>query len=136
MSKFLLFFCLTFLAINSFAQTQLEMNEEAYKSYKKVDNELGVVYKKVLIKYAKNIEFINALKASERLWIQFRDAELKMMYPAENAHWEYGSMYPMCVNIYMEELTQKRLDQLKKWLMPVSDGEACTGSLGFYESIK
>lgn len=133
MSKYFLFFCLTFVTINSFAQTQLEMNEESYRSYKKVDDELGVVYKKILTKYAKNIEFINALKASERLWIQFRDAELKMMYPAADKRMAYGSMYPMCVNYYMEELTAKRVEQLKTWLKPVRDGESCTGSIGNFE---
>ena len=133
MSKYLLFFGLTLLTINSFAQTQLEMNEESYRSYKKVDDELGVVYKKILTKYAKNIEFINALKASERLWIQFRDAELKMMYPAADKRMAYGSMYPMCVNYYMAELTEKRVEQLKTWLKPVRDGESCTGSIGNFE---
>ena len=134
MSKYLLFFVLTLFTINSFAQTQLEMNEESYRSYKKVDDELGVVYKKILTKYAKNIEFINALKASERLWIQFRDAELKMMYPALEKSFAYGSMYPMCVNYYLEELTAKRVEQLMHWLKPVRDGESCTGSKGNFES--
>jgi uncharacterized protein YecT (DUF1311 family) len=133
MFKYFLFFCLTFVTINSFAQTQLEMNEEAYRSYKKVDDELGIVYKKILTIYAKNIEFINALKASERLWIQFRDAELKMMYPAADKSMAYGSMFPMCVNYYMEELTAKRVEQLKTWIKPVRDGESCTGSIGNFE---
>jgi hypothetical protein len=33
-----------------YAQSQSEMNNEALNSYKKVDNELGVVYQRILKK--------------------------------------------------------------------------------------
>jgi uncharacterized protein YecT (DUF1311 family) len=130
-SKKLMLLCLVFcLCINVFSQNQGQMNEEAYMNYKKVDNELGVVYQKIISKYANKTEFINALRASERLWIQFRDAELKMKFPAANPKMEYGSMYPMCFSSYLQELTIARINQLKRWLKPPSEGEACNGSLG------
>ena len=129
---FTLFICLTSLSIAN-AQTQMEMNDEAFKSYKKTDAELGRVYQKILVKYAKNVAFINALRSSERLWIQFRDAEVKMMYPAADSRSEYGSMYPLCLYSYLESLTRSRITQLSQWLKEPADGDGCSGSIGSFE---
>lgn len=115
-----------------FAQSQAQMNNDSYVSYKKVDNELGVVYQKVINKYSKNPDFINALRASERLWIQLRDAEIKMRFPANDPRLEYGSVYPMCVNIYLENITKTRINYLKEWLQSTDGGDVCSGSLGAY----
>ena len=42
-----------------FAQSQAQMNNDSYVSYKKVDDELGVVYQKVIKKYSKNQTLID-----------------------------------------------------------------------------
>ena len=55
---------------------------KAYSDYQKLDKQLGVVYQKVIKEYASDGDFIAALRASERLWIQFRDAEVKLKFPA------------------------------------------------------
>ncbi len=126
-----LFFSIMFTQF-LFAQSQAQMNNDSYVSYKKVDNELGVVYQKVINKYSKNPDFINALRASERLWIQLRDAEIKMRFPANDPRLEYGSVYPMCVNIYLENITKTRINYLKEWLQSTDGGDVCSGSLGAY----
>ncbi len=128
--KLILTILLIFLCFNLFSQTQGQLNEEAFVRYKKVDNELSVVYQKIISKYANKTEFINALRASERIWIQFRDAEVKMKFPAANPKFEYGSMYSMCINDLLRELTLTRLNELKIWLQPISEGETCNGSIG------
>ena len=130
MKKILGILLFTFCISTSFAQTQFEMNDEAFNIYKKVDNELGVVYKLILKKYAKNIKFINSLRASERLWIQFRDAEVKMMFPSDNPRMTYGSMYPLLYYGYLTELTRIRLKQLKIWANPRQ--QDMQGSVGDY----
>ncbi len=121
---------MTFSLNSLFAQTQIEMNNDAFNSYKKVDNELGVVYQLILKKYAKNTKFINALRASERLWIKFRDAEVKMMYPSDDTRFSYGSMYPLLYHGYLEELTRTRIKQLKLWAYPKQ--QDTQGSIGDY----
>jgi uncharacterized protein YecT (DUF1311 family) len=126
-----LFFSIIFTQF-SFAQSQAQMNNDSYISYKKVDDELGVVYQKVIKKYAKNPDFIAALRASERLWIQLRDAEIKMRFPAKDPRFEYGSVYPMCVNIYLESITKTRISYLKEWLQNADGGDVCSGSVGAY----
>jgi uncharacterized protein YecT (DUF1311 family) len=130
MKKIIFLLVLTFSLNSLFAQTQIEMNNDAFNSYKKVDNELGVVYQLILKKYAKNTKFINALRASERLWIKFRDAEVKMMYPSDDPRFSYGSMYPLLYHGYLEELTRTRLNQLKLWAYPKQ--QDTQGSIGNY----
>jgi hypothetical protein len=44
---------------------------------------------------------------------------------------DYGSAYPMCANIIAEEITKKRITQVKQWLKPVEDGDVCSGSMGY-----
>lgn len=105
------------------------MTMESDREFKKADKELNVVYQKILIKYAKNTAFIKALRESQRLWIKFRLAELTMRFP-EMGTKDYGSAYPMCANIIAEEITKKRITQVKQWLKPVEDGDVCSGSMG------
>lgn len=133
MKYFLILLVIIFSTTSLFAQTQSEMNIEASNSYKKVDNELGVVYQQILKKYSKNIKFINSLRISERLWIQFRDAEVKMMYPSDDPRMAYGSMYPLLYFGLLEELTKTRLKELKVWINPKQ--QDMQGSVGDYEGI-
>ena len=133
MKYFSLLLVIIFTTASLFAQTQSEMNIEASNSYKKVDNELGVVYQQILKKYSKNTKFINSLRISERLWIQFRDAEVKMMYPADDARMAYGSMYPLLYFSLLEELTKTRLKELKVWVNPKQ--QDIQGSIGDYDGI-
>ena len=133
MKYFSILLVIIFTTASLFAQTQSEMNIEASNSYKKVDNELGVVYQQILKKYSKNTKFINSLRISERLWIQFRDAEVKMMYPADDARMAYGSMYPLLYFSLLEELTKTRLKELKVWVNPKQ--QDIQGSIGDYEGI-
>lgn len=128
MKKVLIILLLSLVSTYSSAQSQWDMTMESDKAYKKADKELGIVYKKILTKYAKNTSFIKALRESERLWIKFRLAEINMRFPGDTGN--YGSVYPMCVNLVAEEITKNRTKQLKRWLNPVNDGDVCNGSLG------
>lgn len=134
MKKTLTILLLCLSSTISYAQSQWDMTMESDREYKKADKELNVVYQKILTKYAKNTEFIKALRESERLWVKFRLAELNMRFPGANKK-DYGSVYPMCVNGVAEEITKKRTAELKKWLKPREDGDVCSGSLGDIESL-
>ncbi len=117
------------IPVSTTAQTQYEMNMEAAAAYQKADKELNEVYREIIKRNADDTVFIKNLKASQRLWVQFRDAELKMKYPdPEN---RYGSVYPMCVSFYLAELTQERITTLKQWIDGVEEGDVCNGSIPF-----
>lgn len=74
----------TFLFISSpcvFGQTQAEMNKSAIDEYDKSDKQLNTIYNKILKEYKVDTAFTSNMKKAQRLWIQFRDAEMNMMYP-------------------------------------------------------
>lgn len=110
------------------AQTQAEMNAEANANYKAADTELNNLYQQILKEYKTDTEFIKNLKASQRIWITFRDAELKTKYP-NRPDGEYGSIHPMCVANYLEQLTLERIATLSVWIDGIEEGDACAGSV-------
>lgn len=115
-----------------FSQTQSEMNIEASESYKIADKELNDIYKIIINEYKSDLIFIKNLKSAQRIWITFRDAELKVMYPEREMGY-YGSIYPTCVSIYLEKLTRERIITLKAWIDGVEEGVVCNGSLKIKE---
>jgi uncharacterized protein YecT (DUF1311 family) len=116
------------VSISAFSQTQAEMNEEAFATYKKADKELNSVYKKILVEYKSDTAFIRNLKISQRIWVTFRDAELNMKYPDREPYY-YGSILPLCMANFLEKLTLDRIKTLKVWLVGVPDGDVCSGSV-------
>jgi uncharacterized protein YecT (DUF1311 family) len=125
--KKIAFLFLLFFNLNSFAQTQSEINEEAYNNYKKADKELNAVYQKILIEYKSDIEFIKNLKTAQKIWITFRDAEMLAKFP--NREPGYGSIQPTCWSNYLQELTEERTKRLKIWLTGIEEGSMCSGSV-------
>lgn len=104
------------------------MTGDACAAYKKADAELNKVYQQILQKRAKETAFINALKATQRAWIAFRDAELKAVYPDPDPA-AYGSAKPMCDCSVLEGLTQQRTQELRKrWIEGTQEGDVCAGS--------
>lgn len=101
---------------------------ETAEAYKKADAELNEVYQQIRKAYAGDPSFLEALKASQRIWITFRDAELKMKYPDREPGW-YGSMHTMCISYYLTELTNERTTKLKEWLIEAEEVDACVGSV-------
>ncbi|MEO8150082.1 MAG: lysozyme inhibitor LprI family protein [Bacteroidia bacterium] len=127
MKKFLIKIFILFLFTSKlFAQSQSEMNHTAKINYQKDDSTLNVVYTKILKEYSADTTFIKNLIASQKIWIKFRDAELKMKYPANHS---YGSVQPMCVSNYLSQLTTDRIKTLQVWLDGIEEGDVCAGSV-------
>lgn len=110
------------------AQSQAAMNACAQQNLGAADKELNQVYQQVLAKYASDKVFIAKLRAAQKAWIAFRDAELEARYPASDKQLQYGSVYPMCANNDREAMTRKRIEQLRAWLKGVQEGDVCAGS--------
>ena len=111
------------------ANTQLESNECAAKEYREADAELNRVYKAILEKYKKDPRFIDKLRAAQRAWLAYRDAEIEAKYPHANEPHYYGSIFPMCDSLYKAQLTQERVEKLREWLDGAEEGDACSGSV-------
>jgi uncharacterized protein YecT (DUF1311 family) len=113
--RILITFIFLFNCYSLFPQTQFEINQEAKESYEKSDKELNDAYKQLIASNKGDTAFIHSLKISQRLWIKFRDAELKLRFPDREPGY-YGSMLPMCESNYLKKLTDERVATLKRFL--------------------
>lgn len=112
--------------------SQAGLNACAADEFTKADQQLNKVWKAILVKYKDQPVFLEKLKASQKLWLQFRDAEVAAHFPVgkgEDAATQYGSVYPMCVSQAQTELTQQRTQQLQAWLKGTQEGDVCAGSI-------
>ena len=116
----------TILSLSSYGQTQMEMNIEAGAQFKKADKELNVIYQTILKEYASKPVFIKKFKVAQRLWVQLRDADLAAKFPGPDY---YGTVEPMCRARYLADLTKQRIKFLKVWLVGITEGDACNGSV-------
>ena len=126
--KYMLSLVFFFFCFAGFSQTQSELNTIQYNEYKKTDQKLNEVYQAILKEYKSDTEFIKNLRASQRIWITFRDAEVKVKYPDREAGY-YGSIHPLCVSLYLEELTLDRVSTLTQWIKGAEEGDGCSGSI-------
>ena len=133
MKTLLTFIILTF-SFSCFSQTQAEMNKEAYLEFNKSDKILNEIYQTILSEYKSDTTFLESLKKSQRLWIQFRDAEMEMKFP-NYPDKIYGSIHPTCRAFYLKEITDKRIETLKEWVAGTEEGDVCNGSVKIVEEI-
>jgi len=91
----------------SFAQTQLEMNVTANAKYKKADAELNKVYKQLMAILDQNEKPL--LIQAEKDWVKYRDSHCKF----EASQYEGGSIQPLIYSTCLEELTRKRIAEIK-----------------------
>jgi len=111
------------------AQTQADLNDCAGEQFAAADAELNRVYKAILEKYKEDPLFIEKLRAVQRAWLAYRDAEIDAKYPHAKEDRYYGSIFPMCDNVYRAQLTQERIKKLREWLDGAEEGDACSGSV-------
>lgn len=93
---------------NSFAQTQSEMNVTTNAKYKKADTELNKVYKQLMSILDKKDKPL--LIQTEKDWIKYRDSHCKF----DASQYEGGSIQPLIYSTCLEELTRKRIAEIKE----------------------
>jgi uncharacterized protein YecT (DUF1311 family) len=91
-------------------QTQVEMNQAAAADFQKADAALNKVYQR--IRAALDADGQAKLKAAQRAWLAYRDAEAAF----EAAPNEGGSIYPMVVANVKTRLTEARVSELGQLL--------------------
>lgn len=92
------------------AQSQHEMNQQAYDAFEKADKELNQIYAKVQAKLDK--EGKEKLKAAQRAWVAFRDAQAELDADIMRG----GSAAPMLSAGSKTQSTRKRVEELKEFL--------------------
>ena len=106
------------------AKTQAELTECAGNDFKGADDELNATYQQLLKKAMGDAVALRKIKTAQRAWVAFRDAQIEAFYPAEDKQKEYGSVFPMCANLLLADLTRQRTKMLKEMLNSV-EGDVC-----------
>lgn len=117
------------LSATASAQTQADLQDQACAEFKKADDALNKVYKKILADYKDDKAFLEKLKKAQRSWLAYRDLHLESLYPEEDKSSYYGSVFGMCACTSKKEITEQRTKVLKKWIDGVLEGEVCGGSI-------
>ncbi len=110
----LLTMCLPLIGLR--AQSQGAMNREATKDSEAADAQLNQMYKALLDKVDKTSQ--EKLKAAQRAWLQFRDAEAGFVSDAEARG---GSMEAMSSTITSTTLTKHRTEELRLLLKELQE---------------
>lgn len=105
----------------SYLATQLDMNQCAGRNFDAADAELNRVYRQVVDRLASDPEGLAKLKAAERAWVAFRDAECTFAAMSVEA----GSIHPMIWLGCREEQTQARTRVLQGYLACEDGDLAC-----------
>jgi uncharacterized protein YecT (DUF1311 family) len=98
------------------ANTQAEMTACASEEAARVDTKLNTKYRSLLARVASQPEAVAKIKAAERAWVVYRDAYIEATYPAKDKAIEYGSIYPLEVNLLRAKLTQRQVAALEDTL--------------------
>jgi uncharacterized protein YecT (DUF1311 family) len=96
------------MPLNSIAQTQSEMNEEAASDFEAADKELNAVYRQLMGKLDKESQA--KLKATQKAWIIYRDAAADFSADLEARG---GSMFPLAYHTQRAAITKQRTEELQ-----------------------
>ena len=99
------------------ANTQSEMTACASDEAARVDAKLKTTYRALLARVTSQPEALAKIKAAERAWTAYRDAYIEATYPAEDKATEYGSIYPLDVNLLRAKLTRRQIAALEDMLL-------------------
>lgn len=111
---------LTLLA-PAFAQSQMEMNEQAGNDFTRADQKLNEIYQKLMAKISSAGQA--RLRDAERAWIEFRDQECAF----ETFGTVNGSVHPMVLFNCKSRLTNQRIKDLDGQLNCEEGDVSCGG---------
>ena len=94
------------------AKTQHDMNVCANEEAKRVNEEVNRIYKLLLSKLRSNAVATAKIQAVQKAWVTY-DAYIDAMYPAKDKQAEYGSIFPMEVDLLTAKLTRQEIGALQ-----------------------
>jgi uncharacterized protein YecT (DUF1311 family) len=107
MKIILLTFCLLLPVIKSYSQTK----EYSRTYFDHSDKKLNEVYQELIDENSSDDIFIKNLKASQKAWIQFREAQFKLVYPDQTSV-ENSDALSNNELLYLAHLTDDRTREL------------------------
>lgn len=96
-----------FQACSKNAKTQLALDTCAGGELALRNKQMQSVYAQVLSRAAGQPATLAKIKAMQSAWLAYVTAYLDAMYPAANKQAQYGSIYPMAVDLARSALVQR-----------------------------
>jgi uncharacterized protein YecT (DUF1311 family) len=103
-----------FLACTQKDGTQAGLDHCASDEAARRDADLNRTYQQLRSKAKQSPGATEKIERAELAWIQYRDAYLDAMFPAEDKQANYGSIYPMDFALLRADLTQEQTKRLKE----------------------
>jgi len=103
------------------AKTQTDMNECAYHELTDQRRDLDDLLARIKKEYVASSEKSKKLEAAQKAWVAYADAQIDLLYSEPE-----GSVSGMCQALDLTELTQQRIEQIKKWRQQ-DEGYVCGG---------
>ena len=94
------------------AENQAAMTQCAGQAYQASDAELNRLFHEIRQRLGDDADKWRLLRGAERAWIAFRDAECTFSASGVAG----GSAYPMVYELCLDDLTQKRIEELRQYL--------------------
>ncbi len=126
MQKMNRFITAILLMVLSTAAQAGEMNTEAHQRLIDADKALNQVYQQIVSQHKDNTDFIQQLRNTQRLWIKYRDSEVRMKFLTIGDKTTVDTDYPACVLNYLAQLTTRRTDELNQLLKNEKIAECST----------
>ena len=96
---------------------------QATRAAKGADATLNEVYRKIRATYETDATFIKALTHAQVIWLKLRDSQVTLAKARTDDN-------PACAESELARVTSARVDQLRAWLKPTTEGDTCIGSYG------
>lgn len=111
------------------AQTQYDINDCSQHAAQRAQTELDTLYRAVLAKYRDDPHLLRRLRAAQKAWERYRDAEFAAVYP-HSGDPDYAADYtPTCSATLKLALTRSRIARLRLWLRGGIEGDLCAGAI-------
>lgn len=94
------------------ADSQAALTACAQEAYQVSDAELNRLFHEIRQRLGDEADTRHLLRDAERAWVAFRDSECTFAASAVAG----GSAYPMVYDLCLDDLTQKRIEELQQYL--------------------
>ncbi|MGH9734177.1 MAG: lysozyme inhibitor LprI family protein [Candidatus Acidiferrales bacterium] len=105
------------------AMIQSTMDECANEEAHRAEAQLDKTYQQLLTLANKDPMAIAKIKKAEAIWISYRQAYIDAMYPANDKQAEYGTMFPMEIDLLGAQLTRAHTKALQEIIKTYTDLE-------------
>jgi uncharacterized protein YecT (DUF1311 family) len=121
--------CLCLGAVQPAFADPKAMEEGSSELFEVQEQTLNDNYRRIFKLYADDPVFLSKLKAAQRAWLKFREAEVEALFPHAGKSGADGTDIESARRVWMGRLAEERATQLAHWLMGAREDDPARGSI-------